>query len=300
MSEIKTLKFPGDTEPREIVDAKAREDISKLSEEKANLPLAEDGTINAGISGQYATSDGKGGFNWKDGPTTLPNPNAITFTGAVTGSYDGSAPLEVKIPSGGGGTSGDYIPIPATAEVGQTIVVKAVDENGKPTEWEAADMASGTLGEDDVPVYLGTIPVSPDTALYLVAPVKDYKKVIIVKERTSYNDGLTSYLYVGLYQPVTKKNVILAAFSKPGYSFAACKSECVSNDFAEGEIVYGNNATMQPTVSGMIPHSSVFSNSVINQNMPIDIDSYYYEFHVANASLAFDGSETVHVWGWKR
>ena len=30
---------------------------------------------------------------------TLPNPNAITFTGAVTGSYDGSAPLSVKIPS---------------------------------------------------------------------------------------------------------------------------------------------------------------------------------------------------------
>lgn len=31
MSEMKTLKFPGDTEPREIVDAKARNDISKLS-----------------------------------------------------------------------------------------------------------------------------------------------------------------------------------------------------------------------------------------------------------------------------
>ena len=34
-------------------------------------------------------------------PATLPNPNAITFTGAVTGSYDGSAPLIVEIPSGG-------------------------------------------------------------------------------------------------------------------------------------------------------------------------------------------------------
>ena len=33
----------------------------------------------------------------------LPNPNALTFTGAVTGSYDGSAPLSVEIPSGGGG-----------------------------------------------------------------------------------------------------------------------------------------------------------------------------------------------------
>lgn len=33
----------------------------------------------------------------------LPNPNALTFTGAVTGSYDGSKPLSVEIPSGGGG-----------------------------------------------------------------------------------------------------------------------------------------------------------------------------------------------------
>ena len=38
-----------------------------------------------------------------DMPTNLPNPNALTFTGAVTGSYDGSAPLSVEIPSGGGG-----------------------------------------------------------------------------------------------------------------------------------------------------------------------------------------------------
>ena len=30
---------------------------------------------------------------------TMPNPNAITFTGAVTGSYDGTAPMSVKIPS---------------------------------------------------------------------------------------------------------------------------------------------------------------------------------------------------------
>lgn len=33
----------------------------------------------------------------------LPNPYPLTFTGAVTGSYDGSAPLSVEIPQGGGG-----------------------------------------------------------------------------------------------------------------------------------------------------------------------------------------------------
>ena len=38
------------------------------------------------------------------------------------------------------------IPVPATAEVGQTIVVKAVDDMGKPTEWEAVDMPSGGSG----------------------------------------------------------------------------------------------------------------------------------------------------------
>ena len=32
-------------------------------------------------------------------PTALPNPNAITFTGAVTGSYNGSEPLSVNIPT---------------------------------------------------------------------------------------------------------------------------------------------------------------------------------------------------------
>ena len=34
------------------------------------------------------------------------------------------------------------------ATVGQTVKIKAVDENGVPTEWEAADMASGGSGDE--------------------------------------------------------------------------------------------------------------------------------------------------------
>lgn len=44
------------------------------------------------------------------------------------------------------------IPVPETAAVGQTIVVKSVDESGKPTEWQAADMPSG--GTVDIPTEL--------------------------------------------------------------------------------------------------------------------------------------------------
>ena len=55
---------------------------------------------------QYAVEGGYTGteaeFAAKLAAEKLPNPNALTFTGAVTGSYDGSAPLSVEIPSGGG------------------------------------------------------------------------------------------------------------------------------------------------------------------------------------------------------
>ncbi len=44
--------------------------------------------------------------------------------------------VQVWIPPSGGSLA---IVSPETAQVGQTIVVKSVDENGKPTAWEAAD-----------------------------------------------------------------------------------------------------------------------------------------------------------------
>lgn len=42
-----------------------------------------------------------------------------------------------------------FIESPTTAEVGQMLVVKAVDENGVPTEWEVSDVASGGSGTTD-------------------------------------------------------------------------------------------------------------------------------------------------------
>lgn len=61
---------------------------------------------------QYAVEGGYTGteeeFAAKLAKEKYPNPNALTFTGAVTGSYDGSAPLSVEIPSGGGGDAGQW------------------------------------------------------------------------------------------------------------------------------------------------------------------------------------------------
>ena len=103
--------------------------INKLREQGV-----DDATIAAAIEKWLEENPIEG----TEGPDALPNPHKLTFTGAVTAEYDGSKKVTVNIPHGGGG-------IEVTgAEVGQTIVVKAVDENGKPTEWECADIEKKT------------------------------------------------------------------------------------------------------------------------------------------------------------
>lgn len=44
-------------------------------------------------------------------PSKLPNPNALTFTGAVSATYDGSSPVSVEIPQGGGGGESEWVTI---------------------------------------------------------------------------------------------------------------------------------------------------------------------------------------------
>lgn len=57
-------------------------------------------------------------------------------------TINGKAYLKVgdKVYELGGGVGIDV----ASAKVGQTIVVKAVDENSKPTEWEAVNLPRST------------------------------------------------------------------------------------------------------------------------------------------------------------
>ena len=52
------------------------------------------------VEGGYTGTEAE--FAEKLAAEKFANPNALTFTGAVTGSYDGSAPVRVEIPSGGG------------------------------------------------------------------------------------------------------------------------------------------------------------------------------------------------------
>lgn len=95
---------------------------------------------------------------WEAVTAKLANPNALTFTGAVTGSYDGSAPVSVEIPSGGGYT------------------------------WEETVLASGTLGADTTVDY--------DTGITL-AMLREYKS-FVYRLKGASNEGLANlYLMFG-------------------------------------------------------------------------------------------------------
>lgn len=71
----------------------------------------------------------------------------------ITEETDPTVPAWAKEPAKPSYTASEVgaVPAPSTASVGQTIVVKAVDENGKPTEWETKDIIeelreSGSIG----------------------------------------------------------------------------------------------------------------------------------------------------------
>lgn len=78
----------------------------------------------------------------------IPNPKALTFTGAVQGEYDGSEALTVNIPEGGGSGGTDLTLGMTGATVGQIAKITAVDDEGKPTAWEPVELSNGEVWEE--------------------------------------------------------------------------------------------------------------------------------------------------------
>lgn len=73
-------------------------------------------------------------------PNALPNPNKLTFTGAVEAEYDGSAAVSVEIPageSGGGASSPWHIVTELTLDEEMEVTLPVPEEAAGYTQWRA-------------------------------------------------------------------------------------------------------------------------------------------------------------------
>ena len=179
----------------------------------------EDGGTNivtvTKTDGTSSTFQVKNGSKGSTGPAGADGKSAYAY--AVDGGYTGTEEeFAAKL-------AADYIPAPATAEVGQTIVVKAVDESGKPTEWETADMSGGggasewtEIGEitlDGTEFIIsaysdGVVTIAPENGIY---PQVNKSTVLRKSDYSSYIN--VRFIATGTEGQYTMKNLDGAVYA---------------------------------------------------------------------------------------
>lgn len=140
----------------------------------------------------WAGGSAASGFFFKS--SALSYPLTLKVTDNIVEVYDKmpvdylpeEAALKTDIPTGGGG-------VDVTASVGQTIVVKEVDSNGKPTKWEAVDYQE-KICETIEKAFLETTEVAfvqdPESGLYVAVVACDNTPEENVVYRVIFN-GVT-------------------------------------------------------------------------------------------------------------
>jgi hypothetical protein len=172
-----------------------------MAAQKALLKLLPDSA--AADAGKLLQVGADGNAAWGNRlPTALKNPAALTFTGAATGTYDGSEALTITIPEGGSGGSGGYGgALKAMSAVGGYIGIPAVElpENGM--VWMC--FGSG----DRTELYTGTVTIQDagiavnDMLVITNGTVNPLDQVSWVSDGLAVY-GLSTSDYRGVYQVV--------------------------------------------------------------------------------------------------
>lgn len=224
----------------------------------------------------------------------------------ATASIGGTAAeplLNLGIPKGAKGDKGDGgggsdISLGLTsATVGQTIKVKAVDDSGRPVEWDTAEMSGGYLE------FIQSFQLSPDTKQYELASVSAYRKIKVLIIRPSQNSALgTGNMFVGLKK--TDDNAYYyTQVTTNGYSniykmfYISASPEVVEAT----NIAAGNNAKTMNCGLGF--GSFISTDGDLDTSIrPIlsNIDKCVYHMLFAKPAECIDGEETVFVFGEKR
>ena len=170
-----------------------------MAAQKALLKLLPDSA--AADAGKLLQVGADGNAAWGNRlPTELKNPAALTFTGAATGTYDGSEALTITIPEGGsGGSTGGGLRKMSAVSSYIGIPVAELPQDG--TVWMCISKGDGAE------LYSGTVTIEGGslTANNLIAVSSG--SVIQLNQATTIGAGFVIYgmsatEYMGVWQEV--------------------------------------------------------------------------------------------------
>lgn len=171
-----------------------------MEAQKALLKLLPDSA--AADDGKLLQVGADGNAAWGNRlPTALKNPNALTFTGAATGTYDGSEALTITIPEGGSGGSSGGGGLRKMSAVSSYIGIPVAELPQDGTVWMCISKGDGAE------LYSGTVTIEGGslTANNLIAVSSG--SVIQLNQATTIGAGFVIYgmsatEYVGVWQEV--------------------------------------------------------------------------------------------------
>lgn len=167
------------------------------------------------------------------------------------------------------------------ATVGQIAKITAVDDSGKPTSWDAADMPSG----GETWEIIDTIMLMPDVASYILTTVAGWRKIKLTIDKTYKNIGNGS-CWLGVYTSNMKN--ARCVFDSMAVKQARTDAVVDVLGFYQLTMSYGNNS--QITNSVVQSHKLAYTADITDASvLRLDVDATFAE--------AFDGTGKILVEG---
>ena len=244
-------------------------------------------------------SKGSAGADGTDGITPHIGDNGNWYIGSTDTGNPSRGATGPQGPAGAPGKDGADMGITG-ATVGQIAKITAVDASGVPTAWSPVDMPRGG---GDVWEFGGTIPLdlTTPTAIYEFAPCYIWKKVRIVRVRSSYNADLKSNVWYGASNCKSYEGLIGRQnlfYISNGYVYHYI--EMMSDD--DGGIIGTCASSNNANICAQLQISS-YQNNRVASNIPstygaksLTKDSNW-GFQAIDPSAAWDGNETYYWWG---
>lgn len=260
-------------------DAKAAGDAIRGKLDKTALPTAiNDALAQAKASGEF------------DGPKGEKGDKGDPGAQGIRGEKGETGPAGAKGADGKDGAGMDV----TGAKVGQIAKITAVDETGKPTEWGPVDIPS------DEWEFVQSFALSPDTMVYTLANVAEYRAIRINVIRGMQNANLvSSNCFLRISNSDTPNRFVVLALATNGYKnsyyfFEAHADKVYSWATSMGA---GNNMKTLTASIGFGAFTATDDQyAMVFENM----DKCVYELAYAKPDAAIDGNETVYVYGARR